>query len=261
LEWVKYLATLAERHRFWLATKEMVYDRLNDYQDIRFRVEADGAISVHNPTDRQISRLMVRTSSPIAAVTIDGCTQLCTHVSSDNTVTLPPIAPGHTLGLRPTGDINGVPMLNQSNTKHLTVVSALHDREVGTTRLELSAVGRNNVRFANLDPGASYRVTTGGIHSRSWDQRADAPGIELATLMECAGPAQPALEGEILDHGPGVPPEMIDRIFDPYCTGKAGGTGLGLALVKQTIEMHGGSIALQETPGGGATFVVRMAAP
>jgi signal transduction histidine kinase len=65
---------------------------------------------------------------------------------------------------------------------------------------------------------------------------------------------------EIRDHGPGVPPELADRIFDPYCTGKPGGTGLGLALVKQTIEMHGGSIALVETPGGGATFVVRMAA-
>jgi signal transduction histidine kinase len=65
---------------------------------------------------------------------------------------------------------------------------------------------------------------------------------------------------EIRDHGPGVPPDIADRIFDPYCTGKPGGTGLGLALVKQTIEMHGGSIRVTETPGGGATFVVQMAA-
>ena len=64
---------------------------------------------------------------------------------------------------------------------------------------------------------------------------------------------------EIRDHGPGVPAELAERIFDPYCSGKPGGTGLGLALVKQTIEMHGGSIRLLETPGGGATFVVRMA--
>jgi signal transduction histidine kinase len=64
---------------------------------------------------------------------------------------------------------------------------------------------------------------------------------------------------EISDHGPGVPPDIADRIFDPYFTGgKAEGTGLGLALVKQTVEMHGGTIRVEETPGGGATFVVRM---
>jgi signal transduction histidine kinase len=64
---------------------------------------------------------------------------------------------------------------------------------------------------------------------------------------------------EISDQGPGVPGDAAQRIFDPYFTGKAGGTGLGLALVKQTIEMHGGTITVEDTPGGGATFVVRMA--
>jgi signal transduction histidine kinase len=74
--------------------------------------------------------------------------------------------------------------------------------------------------------------------------------------------AAPAADGAvrimIRDHGPGIPPELDGRIFDPYCTGKTGGTGLGLALAKQTVEMHRGTIAVEETPGGGATFVVRM---
>jgi signal transduction histidine kinase len=61
------------------------------------------------------------------------------------------------------------------------------------------------------------------------------------------------------DHGPGVPSEIRDRLFDPYVTAKAGGTGLGLALVRQTIEDHGGTIRLEDTPGGGATFVVELA--
>jgi signal transduction histidine kinase len=65
---------------------------------------------------------------------------------------------------------------------------------------------------------------------------------------------------EIRDHGPGVPADQADRIFDPYYTGRAGGTGLGLALVKQTIEMHGGTVSLSHTPGGGATFQVRLGA-
>ncbi len=62
----------------------------------------------------------------------------------------------------------------------------------------------------------------------------------------------------IRDHGPGIPPEIEARIFDPYCTGKEGGTGLGLALARQTVELHRGTIGVEPTPGGGATFVVRL---
>jgi signal transduction histidine kinase len=62
----------------------------------------------------------------------------------------------------------------------------------------------------------------------------------------------------IRDHGPGIPPELEGRIFDPYCTGKEGGTGLGLALAKQTVELHRGAIGVEHTPGGGATVVVRL---
>lgn len=77
--------------------------------------------------------------------------------------------------------------------------------------------------------------------------------IELAARPEPDG-----VRLEIRDHGPGVPPELEGRLFDPYVTGKSGGTGLGLALARQTVEMHQGSIAVERTPGGGATFVVRM---
>ena len=64
----------------------------------------------------------------------------------------------------------------------------------------------------------------------------------------------------IADHGPGVAPEKRARIFEPYVTDKAGGTGLGLAIVKQAIDFHRGTIEISETPGGGATFTVRLPA-
>lgn len=47
---------------------------------------------------------------------------------------------------------------------------------------------------------------------------------------------------EVRDHGPGVPPELQDRIFDPYFTTKATGTGLGLASAQSIIQRHGGHI-------------------
>jgi len=60
----------------------------------------------------------------------------------------------------------------------------------------------------------------------------------------------------IADHGPGVPADLKSRLFEPYFTTKADGTGLGLALVRQTIEAHGGSVSVGDTPGGGATFTI-----
>jgi signal transduction histidine kinase len=60
----------------------------------------------------------------------------------------------------------------------------------------------------------------------------------------------------IADHGPGIPDDLRQRVFEPYFTTKADGTGLGLALVRQTLEAHRGTIALTATPGGGATFAV-----
>jgi signal transduction histidine kinase len=60
----------------------------------------------------------------------------------------------------------------------------------------------------------------------------------------------------IADHGPGIADDLRQRVFEPYFTTKADGTGLGLALVRQTLEAHRGTIALTATPGGGATFAI-----
>ncbi|HRP07784.1 MAG TPA: HAMP domain-containing sensor histidine kinase [Gemmatimonadales bacterium] len=62
----------------------------------------------------------------------------------------------------------------------------------------------------------------------------------------------------IADNGPGVPPDKRDLIFQPYYTDKRDGTGLGLAIARQTVEQHGGTITVTDTPGGGATFIVRL---
>jgi signal transduction histidine kinase len=60
----------------------------------------------------------------------------------------------------------------------------------------------------------------------------------------------------IADHGPGIPAELRQRVFEPYFTTKADGTGLGLALVRLSLEAHGATINVSETPGGGATFSI-----
>ncbi|MES2304397.1 MAG: HAMP domain-containing sensor histidine kinase [Gemmatimonadota bacterium] len=66
------------------------------------------------------------------------------------------------------------------------------------------------------------------------------------------------VEVQISDNGPGIAIAKREQIFQPYYTDKGDGTGLGLAIVRQTIEQHHGSIAVTDTPGGGATFLVRF---
>jgi nitrogen fixation/metabolism regulation signal transduction histidine kinase len=60
----------------------------------------------------------------------------------------------------------------------------------------------------------------------------------------------------VADHGPGIPAELRQRVFEPYFTTKDDGTGLGLALVRVPLESHRGTISVSETPGGGATFAI-----
>ncbi|HLG94481.1 MAG TPA: HAMP domain-containing sensor histidine kinase, partial [candidate division Zixibacteria bacterium] len=66
---------------------------------------------------------------------------------------------------------------------------------------------------------------------------------------------------QVADNGPGIPAELSERLFQPFATfGKAGGTGLGLALSKKIMEEHGGSIQCDSEPGKGTAFTIRLPA-
>src|SRR5205814_1426684 len=63
----------------------------------------------------------------------------------------------------------------------------------------------------------------------------------------------------VCDNGCGMPPEVAQRIWEPFFTTKGEeGTGLGLDIVKGVIEAHGGTIACETAPGRGATFTIRL---
>ncbi len=70
---------------------------------------------------------------------------------------------------------------------------------------------------------------------------------------------------EVRDHGPGIAPEHVRQVFDRFFRADAsrqrsrgGGSGLGLAIVAAIVAGHGGQVGVTATPGGGATFIVRL---
>ena len=91
-------------------------------------------------------------------------------------------------------------------------------------------------------------------------RRYGGPEVEL-TLQPVAG----GFEYVVADRGPGVPPDLRERIFEPFYrlpghAEMAGGVGLGLSLVKQIAERHGGRVSCQSREGGGSRFVIFLPA-
>jgi signal transduction histidine kinase len=70
------------------------------------------------------------------------------------------------------------------------------------------------------------------------------------------------VELRVADDGPGVPADLRARIFDPFFTTKevGAGTGLGLALCHRVVSALGGRISVEDNPGGGAVFALRLPA-
>jgi len=66
---------------------------------------------------------------------------------------------------------------------------------------------------------------------------------------------------EVADSGPGIPPELLSQVFDPFsAAGRDRGNGLGLAISKTIVEEIGGHIEAENRPTGGALFRIRLPA-
>ena len=81
---------------------------------------------------------------------------------------------------------------------------------------------------------------------------------EVSVDAGVAGEGGQSLEIKVRDRGPGVPPELVEKIFHPYFTTKRDGTGIGLAIARQVIQGHQGTISVENDPQGGAAFRIRI---
>jgi signal transduction histidine kinase len=88
----------------------------------------------------------------------------------------------------------------------------------------------------------------------------EAPGRTNRVRITGTTTREGQLKLAIIDDGDGIPEADVERIFRPFFTTRATGTGLGLAVVQRIVEAHGGTITYAPTPGGGATFEVLLPA-
>jgi signal transduction histidine kinase len=68
----------------------------------------------------------------------------------------------------------------------------------------------------------------------------------------------PTVQVDVIDDGPGIQPEVVDRIFSQFFTTKPQGSGLGLAIVRKIVDAHDGRIDVSSSPGAGTAFRVTL---
>jgi two-component system sensor histidine kinase PilS (NtrC family) len=116
-------------------------------------------------------------------------------------------------------------------------------------------------------PAVQVQFDTTQLHQVLWNlcdnalEHGGGPGAEPALLRvgRIASSGRPFLE--IADRGAGIAPEQTERIFEPFFTSKAAGTGLGLFISRELCQTNGALLAYEPRPGGGSVFRIIFADP
>jgi nitrogen fixation/metabolism regulation signal transduction histidine kinase len=129
-------------------------------------------------------------------------------------------------------------------------VLGLYESSTAAVDTELDA----NLPLVLGDP-TQLRQVIHNLLRNAEDALEELPKARIAIRTELVGRCARL---SIADNGPGFPPELLPRIFEPYVTTKARGTGLGLPIVKKIVEEHLGQIEISNAPEGGARIDIRL---
>lgn len=109
---------------------------------------------------------------------------------------------------------------------------------------------------ARGDPAQMRQI----LHNLFQNSEDALAGVSDAKVVVATRSAGSMIELTWRDNGPGFPPEVLQRPFEPYFTTKERGTGLGLAIMKKIVDEHGGDVQLTNGVEGGAVITVRFPA-
>lgn len=140
------------------------------------------------------------------------------------------------------------------SAKSVVQLDISDDLSVGADAQRLQQVFVNLIRNAMQGLGPQGRIEVSA-------QRVQASEPPAGTALgQGCGFKGAMVEIRVADNGPGIAPDILSRIFDPFFTTRdvGHGMGLGLFVVYEIVDEHGGCIAVQSAPGQGATFIIRL---
>jgi signal transduction histidine kinase len=94
--------------------------------------------------------------------------------------------------------------------------------------------------------------------TQAMEHSSGAPRELILRTTPARGHDAPLVQVHVIDTGPGIPPDNLDKIFTPYFTTKSGGSGLGLPTARRLIEEHHGHLEVHSDPGHGTDFVISL---
>ncbi|PEN15670.1 two-component sensor histidine kinase [Rothia dentocariosa] len=153
------------------------------------------------------------------------------------------------------------------NLFHLAV-DASNDAYATSPDREVSLVGLTNDMAPTSAPvigdESRMRQVVANLLTNAMRYTPAGTPLEIAVGVREDVPGYPLSVIEVRDHGPGIHGEDRERVFERFYrtdtsrSRETGGTGLGLSIVAAILEQHDGSVHIEETPGGGATFVISL---
>ena len=167
-----------------------------------------------------------------------------------------PPRPRASIGWRAIRDFGRLPEGAQSDVDLVELLESWGRRPYRTAYIQRARNGGRRGLLGYYDPLRHAFSNLLRNASEAMDGRGQ---IDVAVTGDGAGAGagdRGPLVVTVADHGAGIPEALRQRVFEPYFTTKNDGTGLGLALVRQTLEAHRATIRVEETPGGGATFTI-----
>jgi signal transduction histidine kinase len=136
---------------------------------------------------------------------------------------------------------NAIALLkSQAQVKNISIIF----EQIKAVNLLADADQMTQVMMNLLMNALQILPNDGKIELRLQDEK-DADGNEMVMM-------------DFSDDGPGISPENQAQIFEPFFTQRSGGVGLGLAVVRQIVQAHGGEISYQDSPQKGAQFTITL---